>query len=60
MFGLREDLRVMFRVLVVVDAGSAPGADGTAGADWEKSFCGLGGAGCWGEGSLGRVNCEGC
>lgn len=54
MVGFREDLRVMFIVFVVEVARSAPG--GADGMGVERSFCGLGARGCWGWGSLGRVN----
>lgn len=56
MAGLRFDLRVMLIVFVVVVAFSAPGIGGGAA---ERSLFGLGGAGCCGVGSLGRVYCVG-
>lgn len=53
MDGFRLDLSVMLIVFVVVVAFSAPGGGGGA---VERSLLGLGGGGCCGVGSLGRVN----
>jgi len=52
MEGFRVDLSVMFMVFVVVVAREAPGADVVEGA-----LLDVGGRGCCGWGSLGRVNC---
>lgn len=52
--GFRLDFSVMLIVFVVVFAFSAPGIGGGAA---ERSFCGLGGGGCCGVGSLGKVYC---
>lgn len=50
--GFRLDFRVMLIVFVVVVAFSAPGIGGGAA---DRSFCVLGGGGCCGVASLGRV-----